>query len=208
MKGKRQGHPVVIDRSIANEILSEPVTSKLNNIMDRHAIRYVDIDDPGIVDDIDDPVMYRELLAREGARRLKRFFTWPRVILSLSSCSTLQRHIFCPRAVSDRVAARTVPRRNRKWPGPHRSKSATYASASFPRSRVRGRRRSDRRRSADWTRETAAYIDNLVARPSILALLTGKLRIGSVTLEDASLNLTRIDSEVDGVRWNFAAAGG
>jgi uncharacterized protein involved in outer membrane biogenesis len=52
--------------------------------------------------------------------------------------------------------------------------------------------------------ETAAYIDTLVARPSILALLTGKLRIGSVTLEDASLNLTRIDNEVNGVRWNFA----
>ncbi len=53
--------------------------------------------------------------------------------------------------------------------------------------------------------ETAAYIDTLVARPSILALLTGKLRIGSVHfLEDASLNLTRIDSQVDGIRWNFA----
>jgi molybdenum cofactor cytidylyltransferase len=66
--GGKRGHPVVIDRSVAREILAEPSTSKLNNIMDRHAIRYVDVDDPGVGDDIDDPAMYRELLAREGAR--------------------------------------------------------------------------------------------------------------------------------------------
>lgn len=65
--GKR-GHPVVIDRSTASEILAEPVTSKLNDIMDRHTIHYVDVDDPGVGDDIDNPAMYRDLLAREGAR--------------------------------------------------------------------------------------------------------------------------------------------
>lgn len=65
--GKR-GHPVLIDRSIAIGILAEPMTSKLNNVMDRHAIRYIDVKDPGVVDDIDDPAMYRALLAREGVR--------------------------------------------------------------------------------------------------------------------------------------------
>jgi CTP:molybdopterin cytidylyltransferase MocA len=65
--GKR-GHPVAIDRSIASEILAEPMTSKLNDIMDRHAIRYLDVNDQGVVDDIDDPAMYRKLLAREGVR--------------------------------------------------------------------------------------------------------------------------------------------
>lgn len=66
--GGKRGHPVVIDRSIANEILAEPLSSKLNNILDRHTIRYVDVNDPAVIDDIDNPAMYRELLAREGAR--------------------------------------------------------------------------------------------------------------------------------------------
>jgi molybdenum cofactor cytidylyltransferase len=67
--GKR-GHPVVISADLAREILSEPATSKLNSVMDRHAaeIRYVDVEDPAVRDDIDDPQLYRELLAREGAR--------------------------------------------------------------------------------------------------------------------------------------------
>jgi len=66
--GKR-GHPVVIRRRIAEEILSEPSTSKLNAVMDRHAsqIHYLDLDDSGITDDIDDPAAYRNLLSREGA---------------------------------------------------------------------------------------------------------------------------------------------
>jgi CTP:molybdopterin cytidylyltransferase MocA len=66
--GKR-GHPVVIHRRIAEEILAEPSTSKLNTVMDRHAseIHYLDLDDSGITDDIDDPEAYRNLLHREGA---------------------------------------------------------------------------------------------------------------------------------------------
>ncbi len=66
--GKR-GHPVVIRRRIAEEILAEPSTSKLNAIMDRHAseIHYLDFDDSGITDDIDDPEAYRGLLDREEA---------------------------------------------------------------------------------------------------------------------------------------------
>jgi molybdenum cofactor cytidylyltransferase len=67
--GKR-GHPVIMSREIATEILAEPVTSKLNRVIDRHAaeIHYLDTDDPGIRDDIDDPQLYEELLAREGMR--------------------------------------------------------------------------------------------------------------------------------------------
>lgn len=51
--------------------------------------------------------------------------------------------------------------------------------------------------------EPAAYVTTLVARPAILPLLTGRFAIGSVRLEDASLNLTRIDTGPGGVRWNF-----
>lgn len=66
--GKR-GHPVLIHRRIAEEILAEPPSSKLNAVMDRHAseIHYLDLDDSGITDDIDDPAAYRNLLNREEA---------------------------------------------------------------------------------------------------------------------------------------------
>jgi len=60
--------------------------------------------------------------------------------------------------------------------------------------------------------EPAAYVDTLVARPALLALLAGRFQLGSVSLEDdtgsgISLNLTRVDSDASGtgaVRWNFS----
>jgi molybdenum cofactor cytidylyltransferase len=66
----RRGHPVLIRRQIAREFLLEPLTSKVRDVIDRHAaeIDYVDVDDPGISDDIDDPALYEKLLAREAAR--------------------------------------------------------------------------------------------------------------------------------------------
>ncbi|HTA44743.1 MAG TPA: nucleotidyltransferase family protein [Bryobacteraceae bacterium] len=66
----RRGHPVLIRRRIADEFLSEPLTSKVRDVIDRHAseIQYVEVDDPGISDDIDDPALYEKLLAREAAR--------------------------------------------------------------------------------------------------------------------------------------------
>lgn len=65
----KRGHPVLISRRITEEILAEPPASKLNAIMDRHAseIHYLDLDDSGITDDIDDPAAYRNLLSREDA---------------------------------------------------------------------------------------------------------------------------------------------
>lgn len=67
-RGKR-GHPVLMAASVAREVLAAGREAKLNSVLDRHAaeIRYVDVDDAGVRDDIDDPESYRELLAREGA---------------------------------------------------------------------------------------------------------------------------------------------
>ena len=66
-EGKR-GHPVVIDRDIAREFIAEPPTSKLSDVIDRHAsqIYYVDVEDRGVRDDIDDPNLYKDLLTREA----------------------------------------------------------------------------------------------------------------------------------------------
>jgi molybdenum cofactor cytidylyltransferase len=64
----RRGHPVLIRRQIVGEFLLEPLTSKVRDVIDRHAaeIDYVEVDDPGISDDIDDPALYEKLLAREA----------------------------------------------------------------------------------------------------------------------------------------------
>ena len=66
-EGKR-GHPVLLRRRIALQYLLEPETSKVRDVIDRNAdrIRYIDVDDPGISDDVDDPERYEALLAREA----------------------------------------------------------------------------------------------------------------------------------------------
>jgi len=69
LDGKR-GHPVLLSRGIADEYLREPASAKARDVIDRHAehILYLDVDDPGIRDDVDDPSLYEALLAREAAR--------------------------------------------------------------------------------------------------------------------------------------------
>lgn len=64
--GKR-GHPVLINAAIARQFLAEPPSAMVRDTIDRNAslIEYVDVDDPGIRDDIDDPELYQALLARE-----------------------------------------------------------------------------------------------------------------------------------------------
>ena len=66
----KRGHPVLIRAEIAAEFLREPATSKVRDVIDRHAheIAYIEVADPGIWDDIDDPALYEKLLAREAAR--------------------------------------------------------------------------------------------------------------------------------------------
>ena len=66
----KRGHPVLIRRKIIDEFLVEPTTSKVRDVIDRHAaeIDYINVGDPGISDDIDDPALYEKLLAREASR--------------------------------------------------------------------------------------------------------------------------------------------
>jgi molybdenum cofactor cytidylyltransferase len=65
----RRGHPVLIRRAIFPEFLAEPPASKVRDVIDRHAaeIAYIEVGDPGISDDIDDPALYEKLLAREAS---------------------------------------------------------------------------------------------------------------------------------------------
>jgi molybdenum cofactor cytidylyltransferase len=64
-----RGHPVLIRREIIRELMAEPAASKVRDVIDRHAaeIAYIEVSDPGISDDIDDPALYEKLLAREAS---------------------------------------------------------------------------------------------------------------------------------------------
>ena len=54
-------------------------------------------------------------------------------------------------------------------------------------------------------REPVAYVTTLRAVPRLLSLLSGSLEFSSVTLDEASLNLSRTDRAEQGVQWNFAS---
>lgn len=64
----RRGHPVWFARALIAEFLALPETGAAREVVQRHAdeTEFVDLDDPGIVADIDDPEAYR-LLTGGGA---------------------------------------------------------------------------------------------------------------------------------------------
>jgi CTP:molybdopterin cytidylyltransferase MocA len=61
----RHGHPVLFARAFIPEFLALPPDSDARTVFRSHTseIRYVDVADPGILDDIDDPEAYHRLLA-------------------------------------------------------------------------------------------------------------------------------------------------
>lgn len=62
-KGER-GHPVVISRTLFPELLSLQAEEPANTVIRRFraATRFVEVDDPGILLDVDDPETYQRLL--------------------------------------------------------------------------------------------------------------------------------------------------
>jgi molybdenum cofactor cytidylyltransferase len=61
----RRGHPVFFSRALIAEFLALPPDADARIVVERHAaeIEYVEVDDPGILQDIDDPEAYRRLVA-------------------------------------------------------------------------------------------------------------------------------------------------
>jgi molybdenum cofactor cytidylyltransferase len=59
----RRGHPVLIARDLVPEFLAEPATAQARDVVRRHEsdILYVDVDDPGILTDVDTPADYEQL---------------------------------------------------------------------------------------------------------------------------------------------------
>jgi len=60
----RHGHPVCVSWAIADEILALPVTAQARDVIHRHraSTRYIVVDDPGVVNDVDTPEDYRVLV--------------------------------------------------------------------------------------------------------------------------------------------------
>jgi molybdenum cofactor cytidylyltransferase len=65
--GKR-GHPLIVGRALAAELLALPPTGQASQVIRSHGgdIVYVDVDDPGIHADVDTPADYAAL--RETSR--------------------------------------------------------------------------------------------------------------------------------------------
>ena len=60
----RRGHPIYFRRDLFPEFLSLPPDSQAKLVVSRHAggTRWADVDDRGILDDVDDPAAYRRLI--------------------------------------------------------------------------------------------------------------------------------------------------
>ena len=60
----QRGHPIFFRRELISEFLALPPDSEAKPVVVRHRddTRWVDCDDPGILDDVDDPAAYRRLL--------------------------------------------------------------------------------------------------------------------------------------------------
>lgn len=67
-RGNQRGHPVFATRTIAEEMLALPVGAQARDVVHGHVNRtqYLDVDDPGILADVDDPEAYRKLLEAVG----------------------------------------------------------------------------------------------------------------------------------------------
>ena len=61
--GGLRGHPVRVGAGLRNEFLALPATGSPKDVILAHEseIHYIDVDDPGILRDVDDPVSYQAL---------------------------------------------------------------------------------------------------------------------------------------------------
>ena len=58
----RNGHPVRVSTDIVREVLALPVTAKASDVIHRNRATFVDVDDAGVLEDIDTPADYEALV--------------------------------------------------------------------------------------------------------------------------------------------------
>ena len=66
----RRGHPIYFTQALVPEFLALDSGSSARVVLERHAaeIRSLDVDDPGILDDVDDPEAYLRLRSHDAQR--------------------------------------------------------------------------------------------------------------------------------------------
>jgi molybdenum cofactor cytidylyltransferase len=59
----RRGHPVCVAWALVTELLALPLEAQARDVIHRHLqeTAYVDVDDPGILEDVDDPEAYHRV---------------------------------------------------------------------------------------------------------------------------------------------------
>ena len=64
----RRGHPIWFARAMMAEFLAIPDTGAARDVVRKYVLEtdYLDLDDPGIVADVDDPEAYRDLVGAEA----------------------------------------------------------------------------------------------------------------------------------------------
>jgi molybdenum cofactor cytidylyltransferase len=60
---QQSGHPVLIGRTAVDELLNAPLDASAKQILSTLPSRYVEVDDPGVVQDCDTPADYQKLLS-------------------------------------------------------------------------------------------------------------------------------------------------
>jgi molybdenum cofactor cytidylyltransferase len=63
----RNGHPIWFSRGLISEFLALPESGAARDVVRAHAsvTDFVNVDDPGVLADIDDPAAYRALIEAE-----------------------------------------------------------------------------------------------------------------------------------------------
>lgn len=59
---QRRGHPVCCSRELIPEFLSLPAGAQARDVVRRHAAAYIEVEDPGVLLDVDDPEAYDRLI--------------------------------------------------------------------------------------------------------------------------------------------------
>jgi len=62
----RRGHPVCVARTLVQDFLALPPTAETRQVINTHVdgILYLDVDDPGVLADADDPAAYERLTGK------------------------------------------------------------------------------------------------------------------------------------------------
>ena len=68
VSGGRRGHPVFFGKALIPEFLELPPEATAKEVFRRHSseTRYVEVEDPGILDDVDDPEAFQRFSQRTG----------------------------------------------------------------------------------------------------------------------------------------------